>query len=106
MRLSPFDPFISCMWRGIAIAHLLAGRYDRALSASEHGLPNRVEDLTVLTAASALAGRMDKARDAMARIRERVPMLSVSTLKVFVPFRRPENFARWAEGLRLAGLPE
>jgi TolB-like protein len=29
MRLSPFDPFITGMWRGIALAHLLAGRYDQ-----------------------------------------------------------------------------
>ena len=27
MRLSPFDPFVSGMWKGIAVAHLLAGRY-------------------------------------------------------------------------------
>jgi hypothetical protein len=71
MRLSPFDPFITGMWRGIALAHLLAGRYDQSLSASEHGLPNHVADLTVLAASSALAGRMDKARAAMARIRKR-----------------------------------
>jgi len=49
---------------------------------------------------------MDKARAAMAYIRERNPTLSVSTLKVLVPLRRPEDFARWADGLRMAGLPE
>jgi hypothetical protein len=91
---------------GIALAHLLSHRYDQALAASERGLPARINDLTVLAASSALAGRMDKARDAMARIRERVPTLTISTLKVLVPFRRPEDFARWAEGLRMAGLPE
>jgi tetratricopeptide (TPR) repeat protein len=32
MRLSPFDPFITGMWRGIALAHLLASRYDQSLS--------------------------------------------------------------------------
>jgi len=34
---------------------------------------------------------MDKARAAMAYIGERNPTLSVSTLKVLVPFRRPED---------------
>jgi hypothetical protein len=60
MRLSPFDPFVTGMWRGIALAHLLASRYDQSLSASEHGLQNNVPDLTVLAASNALAGRMDK----------------------------------------------
>jgi tetratricopeptide (TPR) repeat protein len=106
MRLSPFDPFITGMWRGIALAHLLTSRYDQSLSASEHGLQNNVPDLTVLAASNALAGRMDKARDAMARIRKFAPTLCISTLKVQIPLRRPEDFARFAEGLRMAGLPE
>jgi hypothetical protein len=42
----------------------------------------------------------------MARIREQDPTLCISTLEVLVPLRRPEDFARWAEGLRMAGLPE
>jgi hypothetical protein len=35
MRLSPIDPLIGTMWRTIAFAQLLAGRYDQSLSASE-----------------------------------------------------------------------
>jgi adenylate cyclase len=106
MRLSPFDPFISTMWRRIAFAHLLAGRYYQSLSASEQTLPRNVYDLSILAASSALAGRMDKARAAMARIRKYDPALCISTLKFLVPLRRPEDFTRWAEGLRLAGLAE
>ena len=106
MRLSPFDPFIRAMWMEIAFAHLLAGRYDQSLSASKHGLQNTVPDLTVLAASNALAGRMDKARDSMARIRKHAPTLRISTLKIQIPLRRPEDFARLAEGLRLAGLPD
>jgi TolB-like protein/class 3 adenylate cyclase len=106
MRLSPFDPFIRTIWMEIAFAHLLAGRYDQSLSASEHGLQNTVPDLAVLAASSALAGRMDKARDAVARIRKLAPTLCISTLKVQIPLRRAEDFARFAEGLRMAGLPE
>jgi TolB-like protein/class 3 adenylate cyclase len=106
MRLSPLDLLIGLMWHGIAFAHLLAGRYDESLWASERGLPNHVDDLTVLAASSALAGRMDKARATMARIREHAPNLCISTVKVLSPLRRSEDFARLAEGLRLAGLPE
>jgi TolB-like protein/class 3 adenylate cyclase len=103
LHLSPFDPFIGDIWNGIAFAHLLAGRYDQSLSVSERALPC---DLTVLAASSALAGRMDKARAAVARIRKRDPTLCISAIKVRAPLRRSEDFARFAEGLRLAGLPE
>ena len=42
----------------------------------------------------------------MARLRALDPALRLSNLKDLLPFRRPEDFARWAEGLRRAGLPE
>jgi hypothetical protein len=94
------------MWWAIAFVHLLAGRYDESLSVAERGSPNDVSNLTLIAASSAFAGRMDKARAAMTRIRESDPNLCISTLKVRLPLRRPEDFARFAEGLRLAGLPE
>jgi tetratricopeptide (TPR) repeat protein len=47
MRLRPIDPLISSMWRTIAIAHLLAGRHDQALSASEQGLRNQWESASL-----------------------------------------------------------
>jgi len=78
MRLGPLDPFTNEMWHLSAFAHLLAGRYDQALSASERAMPNRVESLSVLAASSALVGRMDKARDAMVRTRERDPTTSIN----------------------------
>jgi tetratricopeptide (TPR) repeat protein len=106
MRLSPFDPLIGNMWRAIAFAHLLAGRYDQSLLASEQGGPDDASALTVLAASSALAGRVDKARTTIARIRKHHPTLSISMLKSRSLCRRPEDFARYAEGLRMAGLPE
>jgi hypothetical protein len=35
-----------------------------------------------------------------------VPGLRLANLKDFMPARRPEDFARWSDGLRKAGLPE
>ena len=43
---------------------------------------------------------------AMARMRQIDPELCVSNIAAVVPFRRPEDFARYVEGLRKAGLPE
>ena len=42
----------------------------------------------------------------MTRLRELYPLLRVSKLKKLFPLRRSEDIARWAEGLRKAGLPE
>jgi acyl dehydratase len=41
-----------------------------------------------------------------ARIRQIDPALRVAGLKDLVPFRRPEDFARYVEGLRRAGLQD
>ena len=48
----------------------------------------------------------DKAHLAMQRLHELDPTLRVSNLRDWLPIHRPEDFARFAEGLRLAGLPE
>jgi hypothetical protein len=55
---------------------------------------------------NALAGRLDEAKKFMERMREMDPALRISNLKDFLPLRRAEDFAKWADSLRLAGLPE
>ena len=60
----------------------------------------------VVAASHALAGRLDQAHKAMARLREIDPTLRVSDLRHMFTFRRPEDLARFEEGLRKAGLPE
>ena len=42
----------------------------------------------------------------MELLRQLDPALRVSNLKDWIPLRRPEDFAKWADGLRKAGLPE
>ena len=55
----------------------------------------------------ALSDRMAEAREAIARLREIDPALRLSNLsRVAPPVRRPEDLARYTEGLRKAGLPE
>ena len=56
---------------------------------------------------NAMAGRPEQAHRAMDRLRQLNPALRVSTLKdVLGPYQRAEDFARYGEGLRRAGLPE
>ena len=108
-RLSPFDPFIFGVRAGIAQAHFNAGRDEQALSAAEHCLrdmPNYPPALIVVAASSALTGATDRARKAIARIRELSPELCIIEIKKRIARRRSEHVARMIEGLRKAGLPE
>jgi tetratricopeptide (TPR) repeat protein len=109
MRLSPLDPFMLVARSGIALAHFHSGRYDEAASWAEKALrenPNYLPAVRVLAASSALAGRLREAQNAMARLRAIDPALRVSDLMDLNPRRRPEDAARYAEGLRKAGLPD
>jgi TolB-like protein/class 3 adenylate cyclase len=108
MRLNPLDPLLFVMQTGTAAAHFLAGRYHDASSWAEQSVrqnPNYLPALRMTAASHALAGRLAQARKAMARVREIDPAVRITNLTHLVPFRRPEDFARYAEGLRIAGLP-
>jgi TolB-like protein len=108
IRLSPLDPFTFLAYSVIAGAHMHAGRYDEAASCAENGLRQQPNAGSARAAAAsyALAGRLDEAHKAMARLRQIDPTFRVSDLKHMLPFRRPEDLARYEEGLRKAGLPE
>ena len=109
MRLSPLDPILYNMHVGTAFAHFLAGRYDEASAWANKALreqPNYPAANRILAASNALAGHMNEAQEAMAHLRELDPSLRVSNLTEVFPLRRPEDLARFAEGLRKAGLPE
>jgi TolB-like protein len=109
MRLSPRDPQLFMMHTVTAAAHYFAGRYPEAASWAEEALrenPDNLGALRYLAASCAMIGRQEQAQKAMARLRELDPMVRLSNLKNLITFRRREDFAKWSEGLRKAGLPE
>ena len=109
MRLSPRDPTVFHMRAGTAFAHFFAGRYFEAVKWAQDALrdqPTFVGTLRIVAASHALGGRLEEAQKAMARMRQFDPELRVSNLEDRLPQLRPEDFARYAEGLRKAGLPE
>ncbi|MCG5481359.1 MAG: winged helix-turn-helix domain-containing tetratricopeptide repeat protein [Ensifer alkalisoli] len=109
VRLSPLDPEMFRMQVGMALAHFFAGRFDSASAWAEKALgnlPSLLPAVALVAASYALAGRMDKAKQAMQRMCVLDPSLRVSNLKDWLPIHRPEDLARFADGLRLAGLPE
>ena len=109
MRLSPLDPEMYRMQAGMAVAHLFAGRFDTASSWAEKAfrdLPSFLLAVSIIAASHALAGRTDEARRAMHHLRQLDPALRISNLEDWLPLRRPEDLATFADGLRRAGLPE
>jgi adenylate cyclase len=109
IRLSPLDPLTSPAFSMIGASHLLVGRYDEASLWAEKGLwqqPNNAGAARAAAASHALAGRPDQAHNAVARLRQIDPTFRVCDFRCMFPFCRPEDLARWEEGLRKAGLPE
>ncbi len=109
IRLSPQDPQFFNMQTGLAWACLLAGRYAEAQAwahAAWRVRPDYLNPLCIMAACSALAGNLDEARKSLAHLRKVDPEARISNIQQRYPFRRPEDLARFGEGLRLAGLPE
>jgi len=110
IRLNPLDPSMSGVRTGISHAHFFLGHYDDAASWAAMALqdkPDLQPALRMDAASNAMAGRLEQAQKAVARLRQLNPSLRVSNLKdVLGPYRRAEDLARYEEGLRRAGLPE
>jgi TolB-like protein/class 3 adenylate cyclase/tetratricopeptide (TPR) repeat protein len=108
LRLSPRDPTVFHMRTGIAYANLLLGHYDKASSAARDALRDQtwLGGLRVLAASEALAGHVEQARDAVQRLLQSDPAMRISNLRDRISPLRPEDFAKYVDGLRKAGLPE
>jgi TolB-like protein/Tfp pilus assembly protein PilF len=109
IRMSPLDPIMARAHSAIAFAHVFAGRFEEAVRYADRALseqPKWHQSLRAAATSNALAGRIEQARAAMARLREIDPGLRVSDLKNVTPLQRPQDAGKYAEGMRLAGLPE
>jgi tetratricopeptide (TPR) repeat protein len=109
MRLSPLDPLMFLMQGVTALAHFVAGDYAAAVqwaTRASREQPNFQGAIRNIAASSALSGHRDDAQQALARVLVLDPELRLSNLKDRVGPYRPADLARFAEGMRLAGLPE
>lgn len=105
VRLSPLDPLIFIVYNGIALAHFFACRYDEASKAAEMAGPNYITAVLMLAVSEAMAGRSNESARALARLRELDADPSMSKFAELWPLRRPEDCARFQEGMRKLGLP-
>ncbi len=109
LRLNPLDPYVFLPQLGTACGHLFSGRAEEAAAWAEKALlerPNVIVGLRLAAACFALGGRLDQARRAVDQLRELAPAFRISQVPRLFPLRRPEDLAKYTEGLRLAGLPE
>jgi hypothetical protein len=89
----------------IAAAYFFAGQYGDASSWANAAIreqPVHFIATCVAAASHALAGQVP---EAMTRLRQLDPDFRLSRLNDFFPIRRPDDAARWADGLRNAGQP-
>jgi tetratricopeptide (TPR) repeat protein len=111
MRLNPLDPLLYIVQAGMAYGHFFAGRYNEAASWVDRSLGNTRSQpfttaLRMMAASQALAGRLEEAQKPISRLLSIDPEHCIAKVLKLSPIRRPQDIARYAEGLRLAGLPE
>jgi TolB-like protein len=109
MRLSPVDPELYRMQAGIAMAHLFAGRVEKASVWAERSysnLPSFLMVVALIAVTRTLGGRHEDAGRAIDELRRLDPALRVSNVTDWLPIRRPEHLSIFADGLRQAGLAE
>jgi TolB-like protein len=106
-RLSPLDPLIFLTQMVTSLAHFVAGRYEEAslwAAKAHREKPNFLGIVRLVAVSNALTGRMDEARRALGLARELDPGMRIANLKYRVGPFRAEDFGKYEEGLRLAGL--
>lgn len=108
MRLSPLDSETFRMQTGVAMAHLMARRFDVACAWAEKAFRNTqfVLAATAIAASCALDGRANEAQRAMRDVRRLAPALRIANLDAWLHFQRQEDADLFAGGLKKAGLPD
>ena len=108
-RLSPFDPHAFGYAANIAVAHLVARRFEQAIEWADralHDQPRTVAGMRPKVVALAHLGRLDEARAELSRTLAIDPKLTIAGYRARSHFMAPEVLELYVSGLRLAGLPE
>ncbi|MBL8705954.1 MAG: winged helix-turn-helix domain-containing protein [Rhodospirillales bacterium] len=109
MRLSPLDPYLHGICHTVAHGHFFASRHEEAAAWAAKSLseaPRSHPALRISAASHAFRGDMEQARSAIERLRRIDPNLRISNLRNVLGPYRPDDVAKYQEGLRRAGLPE
>jgi adenylate cyclase len=106
IHMSPHDPQNAIFNMSIAVAHYLADRYPEAVAFGRKAIQQRTQFTSghrIYIASLAQAGQIEEAREALARVKELFPEMSIAWIKQYVPYTAgPMN--KFLEGMRKAGL--
>jgi TolB-like protein/class 3 adenylate cyclase len=111
-RAERLDPGSLRLTSFVAMAHarFFLGEHEKALGLAEGMLrhsPDAHVCLRIGAASAAFAGRIDTAHRLAARLQVIDPAFGVSRLREYLgPYQKSAFVEKYAEGLRLAGLPE
>jgi len=108
-RLSPRDPRGWFMAAASALAHLAEGRFDDAASSARAAVdqnPRFAQGLRLLAASLAKLGHRERAAEVVQQLLEMEPQLTLTKLHARMRGIDQRVWNYWAEGLRLAGLPD
>jgi len=109
LRLSPSDPHVFFFGMSLIMPHLLLGEYATAADTGRRAIDLNPWFSSAYKGYLAALGHMDRPREAAAALRRLLdlePGFSVQEAVLRSPLSLPEDIARYAEGLRRAGLPE
>jgi tetratricopeptide (TPR) repeat protein len=108
MQFSPVDRWICSMQASAGFGHFFKGHHHEAACWAATALrsrPHYQPALRLSAASNALSGNIPQAQRAMQRLQGLTSSLRLSNLlDSSQPFRRSEDLAKYAEGLRRAGL--
>jgi len=107
--LSPFNRHAFGYAANIAVAHLVARRFEQAIEWADralHDQPRTVTGMRAKVVANAHLGRLDEARAELSRMLAIDPKLTIAGFREYFHFAAPEVLELYVAGLRLAGLPE
>ena len=108
LRLNPRDPRIPFAQAGLAFAHVFSQRYEKAANMAATALrnmPHYPNAMLSSIAASALAGRVEEARDTCSSYLKLNPAARISN-SIDWGLHTPENAEMLAKAYRIAGMPE
>jgi len=108
-RLSPFDRHAFGYAVNIAVAHLVARRFEQAIEWADralHDQPRTVVGMRAKVVALAHLGHLDKAGTELSRVLAVQPKGTIAGFREHAHFMAPEVLELYVDGLRLAGLPE
>lgn len=109
VRLSPSDPHGFFFDMALIMPKLMLGDYAGAVEAGRRAVemnPLFSSAYKGYLAALGMLGREQEAAEARKRLLALEPRFNVQDAMLRSPLSRPEDIARYADGLRLAGLPE